>query len=132
MRRTDYWFVLNTMYSRKIPERRYEIPEEFAGRLWSKVTRKAQSFSQASFICAGALAFSLGALSWNYGTYTWQTNCDTFNKISFDDLKNNATLTAMLVYLASEDPERVPRERRNVMSSRGGPSPLTLPSHPYL
>jgi len=86
MRRTDYWFVLNTMYSRKIPERRYEIPEEFAGRLWSKVTRKAQSFSQASFICAGALAFSLGALSWNYGTYTWQTNCDTFNKISFDGL----------------------------------------------
>ncbi len=63
---------------------------------------------------------------------TWYTNRDTFNKISFDDLKNNATLTAMLVYLASEDPERVPRERRNVMSSRGGLSPLTLPSHPYL
>ena len=75
---------------------------------------------QASFICAGAPAFSLGALSWNYGTYTWHTNRDTFDKISFDDLKNNATLTAMLVYLASEDPERVPRERRSVMPSRGG------------
>ncbi len=75
---------------------------------------------QASFICAGAPAFSLGALSWNYGTYTWHTNRDTFDKISFDDLKNNATLTAMLVYLASEDPDRVPRERRSVMPTRGG------------
>ncbi len=75
---------------------------------------------QASFICAGAPAFSLGALSWNYGTYTWHTNRDTFDKISFDDLKNNATLTAMLVYLASEDPERVPRERRSVMPQRDG------------
>jgi carboxypeptidase Q len=28
-----------------------------------------------------------------------------------DDLKNNATLAAMLAYLASEDPERVPRDR---------------------
>ncbi|MEO7965997.1 MAG: hypothetical protein ABIT38_18965, partial [Gemmatimonadaceae bacterium] len=28
------------------------------------------------------------------------------------DLKNNATLTAMLAYLASEDPETVARDRR--------------------
>ncbi|MCH7775063.1 MAG: M20/M25/M40 family metallo-hydrolase [Gemmatimonadetes bacterium] len=75
---------------------------------------------QASFICSGAPAFSLGALGWNYGTYTWHTQRDTFDKISFDDLKNNATLTAMLVYLASEDAGRVPRERRTVMPVRGG------------
>jgi Zn-dependent M28 family amino/carboxypeptidase len=74
----------------------------------------------ASFICSGAPAFSLGALGWNYGTYTWHTQRDTFDKISFDDLKNNATLTAMLVYLASEDAERVSRERRMVMPVRGG------------
>ena len=80
----------------------------------------------ASFVCYGAPAFSLGALSWNYGTYTWHTNRDTFDKISFDDLKNNATLTAMLVYLASEDPEKVSRERRSVMPTRDG-QPTTWP-----
>ncbi len=72
----------------------------------------------AAFICSGAPAFSLGALSWNYG-YTWHTQRDTFDKVWMDDLKNNATLTAMLVYLASEDPERVPRTRRDVMPTRG-------------
>jgi carboxypeptidase Q len=65
----------------------------------------------ASFICAGAPAFNLSALSWDYGTYTWHTNRDTFDKIVFDDLKNNATLTAMLAYLASEEPQKLPRER---------------------
>jgi hypothetical protein len=66
----------------------------------------------ASFICYGAPGFGLGALNWNYGTYTWHTQRDTFDKIVWDDLRNNATLTAMLVYLASEDPETVPRDRR--------------------
>ena len=74
----------------------------------------------ASFICYGAPAFSLGALSWNYGGYTWHTQRDTFDKIAFDDLRNNATLTAMLVYLASEDPEKVSRDRRSAMPVRGG------------
>ena len=69
----------------------------------------------ASFICAGAPAFSLGSLDWGYGTYTWHTNRDTFDKIVIDEVKNNAVLTAMLVYLASEDPERVPRDKRTVM-----------------
>ncbi len=68
----------------------------------------------ASFVCYGAPAFSLSSLSWDYGTYTWHTNRDTFDKLVFDDLRNNATLTAMLAYLASEDPERVSRERRTV------------------
>lgn len=66
----------------------------------------------ASFICYGAPGFGLGSLSWDYGTYTWHTNRDTFDKIVFDDLRNNATLTAMLAYLASEDDAVVPRERR--------------------
>ena len=66
----------------------------------------------ASFICHGAPAFGLGALGWNYGTYTWHTQRDTFDKVAWDDLKNNATLTAMLAYLASEDPETLSRERR--------------------
>src|SRR5690554_589442 len=66
----------------------------------------------ASFICTGAPAFSLSSLSWSYGTVTWHTNRDTYDKIVFEEIRNNATLTAMLAYLASEDPERVPRERR--------------------
>lgn len=66
----------------------------------------------ASFICYGAPAFSLGSSSWDYGTYTWHTNRDTYDKISPDDLKNNATLTAMLAYLASEDAQTVGRDRR--------------------
>ena len=70
----------------------------------------------ASFICAGAPAFSLGSLDWGYGTYTWHTNRDTFDKIVIDEVKNNAVLTAMLVYLASEDPERVSRDRRTLFS----------------
>ncbi len=67
----------------------------------------------ASFICHpyGAPAFSLSSVGFDYGTYTWHTNRDTFDKVSFDDVKHNATLTAMLVYMAAEDPERMSRER---------------------
>lgn len=65
----------------------------------------------ASFVCAGVPAFSLSSLNWDYGTYTWHTQRDTYDKLVFDDLKNNATLTAMLTYLAAED-DRMPRDRR--------------------
>ncbi|HWZ36665.1 MAG TPA: M20/M25/M40 family metallo-hydrolase, partial [Mucilaginibacter sp.] len=60
----------------------------------------------ASFDAVGAPGFSLGSLNWAYGNYTWHTNRDTYDKIVFDDLKNNAVLTAILVYMASEDPEK--------------------------
>jgi hypothetical protein len=63
----------------------------------------------ASFSNTGAPGFYLGALDWNYDTYTWHTNRDTFDKLSFDDLKMTATLAAMLVYLASEDAVKLPR-----------------------
>ena len=66
----------------------------------------------ASFIWAGAPAFSLSSISWDYGTYTWHTNRDTFDKVVMDDLRNNAVLTAMLVYLAAEEADTLPRTRR--------------------
>jgi Iap family predicted aminopeptidase len=66
----------------------------------------------AAFICAGAPAFGLGSLSWDYGTYTWHTNRDTYDKVVFDDVRRNAVMVAMLVYLASEEPQRLPRTRR--------------------
>ena len=66
----------------------------------------------ASFVCYGAPAFSLRALNWSYSPYTWHTNRDTFDKVVFADLQHNATLYAMLAYMASEEPGRVPRDRR--------------------
>ena len=74
----------------------------------------------ASFVCWGAPAFSLGALSWDYGSHTWHTHRDTFDKVVFDDLRNNVVLTASLTYLAANADERVSRERRNVMTDFQG------------
>ncbi len=65
----------------------------------------------ASFVAAGVPAFSLSSLSWSYGNYTWHTNLDTYDKIVFDDVRNNVILTAILTYMASEDPERSSREK---------------------
>ena len=65
----------------------------------------------ASFVAAGAPAFSLSSLSWSYGNYTWHTNRDTYDKIVFDDVRNNAILTAILAYMASEDPAKTSREK---------------------
>ena len=74
----------------------------------------------AAFVCAGAPAFVLGAHNWEYFRYTWHTNRDTYDKIVWDDLLNNATLTAMLAYLAAEEPEFTSRERRTVFPARNG------------
>jgi carboxypeptidase Q len=71
----------------------------------------------ASFACAGLPGFSLGSLNWNYGNETWHTERDTYDKLVADDLKANATLTAMLVYLASEDPAMVGRERVDLVKA---------------
>ena len=65
----------------------------------------------AVFACFGTPSFGMGAVSWNYGTYTWHTNRDTYDKVVFDDLKHNATLAALMVYLASEDPDFIKRDR---------------------
>ena len=66
----------------------------------------------ASFNAAGVPAFGLYSLSWNYWNYTWHTNRDTYDKIVFDDVKNNVILTAILAYMASEDDNRTSSEKR--------------------
>ena len=88
----------------------------------------------ASFVAAGVPAFNLSALDWEYWNYTWHTNLDSYDKIVFDDLKNNVILTAILAYKASEDNDKASRERRILpkssinprtgrpMRSRGWPS----------
>ncbi len=65
----------------------------------------------ASFVAMGAPAFSLSSLSWSYWNYTWHTNLDTYDKIVFDDVRNNVILTAILTYMASEDPVKTSREK---------------------
>jgi carboxypeptidase Q len=66
----------------------------------------------ASFICHGAPAFGLNSDGWDYFTYTWHTNRDTYDKVALENVRDNATLVAMLAYLAANDPETVGRERR--------------------
>jgi carboxypeptidase Q len=85
-----------------------------------------------SFSCRGAPAFGLGALPWDYGNYTWHTNRDTYDKIVFDDLKSNATLTAMLAYLASEDPDLITRERIDLAAeaAKAAAAPPPVPGTP--
>jgi carboxypeptidase Q len=65
----------------------------------------------SSFLCRGAPGFRLQSAYDEYRQYTWHTTLDTYDKIVLPDLRNNATLAAMLAYAASEDPERVTREQ---------------------
>jgi carboxypeptidase Q len=74
---------------------------------------RAGGTDHTSFVCHGAPAFNLSALPWDYFTYTWHTNRDTYDKIVFDDVRRNAVLTAMLVYLADQESSPLPRARRS-------------------
>jgi len=81
----------------------------------------------ASFVSCGAPGFGLGSGDWDYGRYTWHTNRDTYDKISFDDVMLNAALAAMLVYLASEDTVRMSRDKRTVFATTQGGQPGSWP-----
>ncbi len=74
----------------------------------------------ASFVAAGVPGFSLSALNWGYFGYTWHTTKDTYDKIVFDEVKNNVILTATLAYMASEDPEFTSREKRVMPTNEKG------------
>ncbi len=67
-----------------------------------------------SFICHQAAGFRLQSNYPDYRQYTWHTDIDTWDKLVFDDLRNNATLAAMLAYLASEDPVRMETRPRQL------------------
>jgi len=81
----------------------------------------------ASFLAAGVPAFSLSSLSWSYWNYTWHTNLDTYDKIVFDDVRNNVILTAIMAYMASEDPEKTSREKRVLPISKRSGEQMTWP-----
>jgi Zn-dependent M28 family amino/carboxypeptidase len=96
------------------------VVKQYLGSLPAQITRHINvgnpssgpgtgGSDHSSWQCAKAPVMSLGALSWDYGNTTWHTNRDSYDKVIVDDLKNNATLVAMLAYLASEDPQSTPR-----------------------
>jgi len=82
----------------------------------------------ASFVCHGVPAFRLGSHEWDYRDYTWHSNRDTFDKISIHEVTGNAVLTAMLVYLASEEPELIARDRREMPVSQITGEPIPWPN----
>ncbi|WP_224487981.1 M20/M25/M40 family metallo-hydrolase [Robertkochia flava] len=90
-----------------------EVPEDIRKHIETNFpgTPARGGSDYASFVAAGAPAFGLSSLSWSYWNYTWHTNRDTYDKIVFDDVRNNAILTAILAYMASEDPEKTSREK---------------------
>jgi Zn-dependent M28 family amino/carboxypeptidase len=89
------------------------VPREISGHVTLEFpgSQENRGSDHSSFVCMGVPAFRLQSDYEEYRQYTWHTNRDTYDKIVFDDLKENATLAAMLAYAASEDPERVPRDR---------------------
>jgi carboxypeptidase Q len=91
----------------------HEVPQDITQHIETNFpgTPGGGGSDYASFVAAGAPAFSLSSLSWAYWNYTWHTNRDTYDKIVFDDLRNNAILTAVLAYMASEDNEKTSREK---------------------
>ncbi|MEZ7493880.1 M20/M25/M40 family metallo-hydrolase [Leeuwenhoekiella aequorea] len=81
----------------------------------------------ASFVAAGAPAFNLSSLSWDYWNYTWHTNRDTYDKIVWDDVQNNAILTAVLAYMASEDEDKTSRDKIVLPISKRTGEQMTWP-----
>jgi carboxypeptidase Q len=83
-----------------------EVPNELTRYIRFQPTsgQATGGSDHASFSCHKAPAYGLGALGWDYSSTTWHTDRDTFDKVVESDLKHNATLVAMLAYLASEDP----------------------------
>lgn len=101
-----YSYEFIQRYLSKVPEKiRTGIETRFPG------TPSGGGSDNASFVGVGAPGFSLSATSWSYGDYTWHTNRDTYDKVVFDDVRNNAILAAILVYQACEDPNRTQRDK---------------------
>jgi len=105
------------------------VPEEYKDEIEYNFpgTPAGGGSDYASFVAAGAPAFNLSSLSWSYWNYTWHTNLDTYDKIVFDDVRNNAILTAILTYMASEDTETTSRERASLPINRRTGEQMTWP-----
>jgi carboxypeptidase Q len=88
-----------------------QVPSDIGGPIRVEASdTPSRGIDAFSFSCSGAPAFSFSSVGWEYETYTWHTDLDTFDKIVIDDVRSNAIVLAMLAYLASEDPTRLPRD----------------------
>lgn len=99
------------------------VPQELDGELDFRIpgTPSGGGTDHAAFICAGAPGFGVFSNRFHYFEYTWHTQRDTYDKIVWEDLRQNALLVAMLAYKASEDPDFVARDRRVMpMNERTG------------
>jgi hypothetical protein len=108
----------------RLPKEFQDQAPYFGGGGASNIGVPGGGSDNASFACYGAPTFGLGAAQWDYSNFTWHTDKDTYDKVVFDDLKRNATLTAMLVYLASEDPMFVRRDTTIAVVTRPRPAGL--------
>ncbi len=86
-----------------------------------------ESTDSDAFACRDAPGFFLNSADWDYNDYTWHTNRDTFDKISWDVIRKNATFIAMLAYQASEDPVRMGRARRIPALDASNGKPISVP-----
>ncbi|SDS30942.1 M20/M25/M40 family metallo-hydrolase [Gramella sp. MAR_2010_147] len=107
----------------------YEVPDNVTEHIETNFpgTPGRGGSDYAAFVAAGAPAFNLSSLSWDYWNYTWHTNRDTYDKIVFDDVRNNVILTAVLAYMASEDPEKTSREKIKLPMSKRTGEQMTWP-----
>lgn len=88
-----------------------QLPHEIADTVAFTSPIPEGGSDHEAFTCKGVPFVRLQSHYPDYRQYTWHTNRDSFDKIIFDDLRNNATLVAMLAYLASEDPQKLSRKR---------------------
>ena len=96
-------------------EQRKHIVTEFPGM------PSGGGSDNASFTSAGVPGISIGSLNWGYFGYTWHTNRDTYDKIMFDEVRNNVIVLAVMAYMASEEPEMVDREKRIMPANNNWP-----------
>ena len=116
-----------------LPKWMAAVPTEVQAQVTVEVPgeQNNRGSDHTSFTCVEAPVLRLQSPYDEYRQYTWHTNLDTYDKIVFDDLRQNATLAAMLVYGASEDPERVTRETANLPADARTGQPRTFgPCYP--
>jgi carboxypeptidase Q len=112
------------------------MPADITGKITMELpgVQHDESTDSDAFDCHDAPGFQLNSAEWDYDTYTWHTNRDTFDKISWREVERNAIFVAMLAYQASEDPNMVPRTRRIPVApagTRGGPPVCENPPRSY-
>ncbi len=99
-----------------------QVPEEISDHIELDLPgpQETGGSDHMSFICNSAPSFRFQSHYPDYRQYTWHTNRDTYDKVVFDDLKNNAVLAATMAYLAADDDDRVPRTHSVLPPGRNG------------